>query len=137
MIRALQTGPKFAVPATIFIAWLLAGAAIFALPELFYELTAGVSLFGPFNAHFIRDVGLVYLAGGLTGLYGLRSGSAQLWIAAAIWACLHGVFHLHVWIHRGFPFDGILILDLDLGLVIVPAFVALVLATLKRLRPDA
>jgi hypothetical protein len=132
MSRALHTRLKLGVPATIFIAWFLAGAAIFALPELFYKVVPGVKLFGPFNAHFIQDVGLVYLASGVIGLYGLRSGSAELCIAGALWSCLHGLFHLHLWWHRGFPVDGIFLFDL--GFVILPPFLVLVPVTLGLLR---
>jgi len=58
----------WALPGMVFALWLLAGTAIFLAPGHFYALTPGVALFGPFKAHFIRDVGLVYVASGLFGL---------------------------------------------------------------------
>ena len=58
----------WALPGMVFAVWLLAGTAIFLAPGHFYALTPGVALFGPFNAHFIRDVGLVYVASGLVVL---------------------------------------------------------------------
>lgn len=121
-----------ALPGTVYALWLLAGAAIFVLPRHFHELTPGVALFGPFNAHFIRDVGLVYLASGLVGLYGVRGGSMALCIAAALWSSLHAVFHLHVWAARGWPLDGIFLFDLSF--VIVPPF--LVVLTLLTCRDE-
>ena len=133
MTRTLQSGLPLAVPVTVFSAWVLVGAAIFVSPEQFHELTPGVSQFGPFNAHFIRDIGLVYVASGLVGFYGLRTASASLCIAAALWSCLHGVFHLHLWIHRGFTFDAIFLFDL--GFVIVPPFVVLAQTALGWTRP--
>lgn len=115
-----------ALPGTVYALWLLAGAAIFIAPGHFHELTPGVASFGPFNAHFIRDVGLVYVASGLVGLYGVRSGSLALCVAAALWSCLHAVFHLHVWAVRGWLLDGIFLFDLSF-VIVPPVLVILVL----------
>ena len=120
----------WALPGMVYALWLLAGTAIFLAPGHFHALTPGVALFGPFNAHFIRDVGLVYVASGLVGLYGAWSGNVPVGIAAALWSCLHAVFHLHVWVDRGLPLDGIFLFDLSF--VIVPPF--LVVLLLLRLR---
>lgn len=125
-----STRPTFpwALPGIVYALWLLAGVAIFLAPRQFHELTPGVAIFGPFNAHFIRDVGLVYLTSGLVGSYGVRSRSVALCVAAALWSCLHAVFHLHVWADRGWPLDGMFLFDLSF--VIVPPFlVVLVLLT--------
>ena len=128
MKAATRRTSAWAVPGTVYALWLLAGTSIFVAPAQFHAFTPGVALFGPFNAHFIRDVGLVYVASGLVGLYGLRSGSVPVAVAAALWSCLHAVFHLHVWIDRGLPLDGIFLFDLSF--VIVPPFlVVLVLLT--------
>jgi hypothetical protein len=113
------------VPAVVFVLWVAAGVAIFVAPRHFHELTPGVSLFGPYNAHFVRDVGLVYLASGAVGLWGLRCGSLSLCRAATLWSALHAVFHVHVWIERGQPFDAIFLFDLCA--VIAPPFVVLAL----------
>ena len=121
----------WALPGMVYALWLLAGTAIFLAPGHFHALMPGVALFGPFNAHFIRDVGLVYVASGLVGLYGVRSGSVPVGVAAALWSCLHAVFHLHVWVDRGWPLDDIFLFDLCF--VIVPPFlVVLVLLTDRR-----
>lgn len=118
----------WALPGMVYALWLLAGTAIFLAPVQFHALTPGVALFGPFNAHFIRDVGLVYVASGLVGLYGVWSRSVPVGLAAALWSCLHALFHMHVWIDRGLPLDGIFLFDLSF--VIVPPFlVVLVLLT--------
>jgi hypothetical protein len=61
----------------IFTLWIITGAAIFLFPKTFYDVTPGVTLFGPFNIHFIRDVGLVYLSSGLIGLWGIKRDQAQ------------------------------------------------------------
>lgn len=105
---------------TIFFLWLVAGAAIFIAPLDFYNLAPGIRLFGPFNSHFVRDVGLVYLASGLMGLAGHRLSQPQLYLWASLWSALHAVFHMHVWMHRGFPLDHIFLFDLFA--VIAPPF---------------
>jgi hypothetical protein len=121
---------SWTLPTAVYALRLLAGTAIFSAAGHFHAHTQGVALLGPFNAHFIRDVGLMYIASGLVGLYGVRSGSMPLCVAAALWSCLHALFHLHVWIDRGLPLDGIFLFDLSF--VIVPLF--LVVLVLLRLR---
>lgn len=86
----------WALPGMVCALWLLAGTAIFVAYRHFHELTPGVTLFGPFNAHFVRDVGLVYVTSGLVGLCGVRTASVPLCVAAALWSSLLAVFHLHV-----------------------------------------
>ena len=123
-----------ALPGSVYSSWLLAGTAIFVAPGHFHALTPGVALFGPFNAHFIRDVGLVYVASGLVGLYGVRTASVPLCVAAALWSCLHAVFHLHVWVDRGLPLDGIFLFDLSF--VIVPPFLVILVLLTYRGKPE-
>ena len=101
MKTATRRTSAWALPKLAYALWPLAGTSIFLAPAHFHALTPGVALFGPSNAHFIRDVGLVYVASGLVGLYGVRSGSVPVSVAAALWSCLHALFHLHVWIDRG------------------------------------
>jgi len=124
----------WALPGMVYALWLLAGTAIFVAPRDFHELTPGVALFGPFNAHFIRDVGLVYVASGLVGLFGVRTASVPLCVAAALWSCLHAVFHLHVWIDRGLPLDGIFLFDLSF--VIVPPFLVVLILLTNQSQPE-
>lgn len=63
-----------------------------------------------------------------------RVGSAPLCIAAALWSCLHAVFHLHVWVDRGLPLDGILLFDL--AFVIVPPFVVIAMLVTRPIGPN-
>ncbi|MCZ8167105.1 hypothetical protein [Silanimonas sp.] len=130
MKAATRRTSAWALPGTVYALWLLAGISIFVAPVHFHALTPGVALFGPFNAHFIRDVGLVYVASGLVGLYGLRSGSVPVGVAAALWSCLHALFHVHVWIDRGLPLDGIFLFDLSF--VIVPPFLVVMVLLASR-----
>jgi hypothetical protein len=86
--------------------WGLTGLFILSLPETFYALVPGLAAMGPFNSHFVRDVGLAFLASGGSLGWGARTGVAAIAIAGVLWRLLHAIFHVQVWSHRGFPFDG-------------------------------
>lgn len=86
--------------------WGLTGLFILSLPETFYALVPGLAAMGPFNSHFVRDVGLAFLASGGSLGWGARTGVAAIAIAGVLWPLLHAIFHVQVWSHRGFPFDG-------------------------------
>ncbi len=101
----------------------LAGAVIFAAPQAFYEAVPGLDLMGPFNGHFVRDVGLAYLAGGIVLIAGGLLADRRLALAGALWFCLHALFHIQIWMHRGWPIDDIF--RFDLLAVIAPGSLAL------------
>ncbi|HEY9234077.1 MULTISPECIES: hypothetical protein [Phenylobacterium] len=71
------------------------GVFMLASPEGWYFAVPGVTTTGPFNQHFIRDIGLIFLL--LGG--GLLLGAAQrrfrvlLWSAAGLWLSGHALFH--------------------------------------------
>lgn len=78
---------------------ILAGAnGVFMLlaPDPWYAAVPGVTATGPFNQHFIRDIGLIFLLMSA----GLLAGAAQprlrvsLWTATAIWLSGHALFHV-------------------------------------------
>lgn len=102
---------------------LLTGLYIFFMPESFYALTPGLDLMGPFSVHFIKDVGLAFLASGGAILYGAVKGNKAVVISGISWIFLHALFHVQIWGMRGFPFDFIFFFDL--GAVILPAFIGL------------
>lgn len=56
----------------------------------------GVSLTGGYNAHFVRDIGIVYLLTGAALFAGWRMPVHRtlLWMAAAAWLMAHALFHL-------------------------------------------
>ncbi|MCB9972649.1 MAG: hypothetical protein H6847_14155 [Hyphomonas sp.] len=91
-------------------------------------------MMGPFSVHFIRDVGLAYLAGGAILITGGALADRRLALAGALWFVLHALFHLQIWVHRGLPFDHIF--WFDLFAVIAPSFLALV-SGLKLTRGQA
>lgn len=106
--------------------WVLTGIYIFFLPQVFYDNTPGLDLMGPFSIHFIRDVGLVYLAAGGITLRGALTRQRALALAGTLWPALHGLFHIQIWGMRGFPFDGIFMFD-SVG-VMIPALLGVVWA---------
>jgi hypothetical protein len=107
------------------ISWFVTGIVIFIAPQAFYQNTPGLSLIGPFNAHFIRDVGLAFFASGAATAYGALRSMPQVVIAGSAWPFLHALFHLHIWIHRGLPLDEVFLFDL--AAVIAPAILGLFL----------
>jgi len=106
--------------------WITTGIVIFVDPQGFYDTTPGLALMGPFNSHFIRDVGLAFLASGVAACAGSWRLDRGLALAGAAWPFLHALFHIQIWSHRGFPLDAIA--AFDMGAVIAPAFLAAALA---------
>lgn len=72
------------------------GLVMLVLPQTWFWSVDGVSLTGGYNAHFIRDIGMVYLLSGIAMFAGLArpTGRPLLWGAAAAWLMSHAVFHL-------------------------------------------
>jgi hypothetical protein len=81
-------------------ALLAAGAAANGLymlvaPANWYFAVPGVTTTGPFNQHFIRDIGIVFLF--LGAAFGIGAARARfrvvLWAAATLWLSCHALFH--------------------------------------------
>jgi hypothetical protein len=106
--------------------WMLTGLYAFFMPEAFYNGTPGLKQMGPFNIHFIGDVGLAFMASGGVTLWGAWHRLRGLAIGGASWPMLHALFHIQIWSHRGFPFDYIA--AFDFAFVITPALIVLILA---------
>jgi hypothetical protein len=84
---------------------LVNGLLMLAAPQGWYGWTPGVPLTGPMNPHFIRDIGLAFVASGAGLLAGARSGQAMsvLGLSGAAWPALHALFHVSLWPTQGFP----------------------------------
>lgn len=88
----------FVVPA---LAWLngvflfVNGLFMIIDPLKWYHVIPGVPETGPFNQHFVRDIGLIQMFLGAAFVIGmLRPGSRfLLWSAATVWLGAHAVFH--------------------------------------------
>jgi hypothetical protein len=66
-------------------------------PQHWYEnVPAGVPDYGPFNAHFIRDIGLTFLTTGLAVAWAFVRAAARLELVAvaALFAVLHALLHV-------------------------------------------
>lgn len=65
-------------------------------PETWYWLVPGVPDRGPFNPHFVRDIGMIYLLIGVAFIYGaiyLRH-RLTLWLMPTAWLVAHALFHI-------------------------------------------
>jgi hypothetical protein len=71
------------------------GTFMLVNPGGWYFSVPGVTTTGPFNQHFVRDIGLIFLL--LGGAFFLGSARPHLrvptWGAAAIWLSGHALFH--------------------------------------------
>ena len=67
-----------------------------AAPEPWFWAVPGVPIRGAYNPHFVRDLGLIYLAvagGLLMGVYDLKQRLAW-WVAPMFWLTGHAIFHV-------------------------------------------
>ena len=64
-------------------------------PANWYFAVPGVTTTGPFNQHFVRDIGLIFLLVAIAMLTGVVRpvARAPLWSAAALWLVGHALFH--------------------------------------------
>lgn len=71
------------------------GVFMLVSPEGWYFAVPGVTTTGPFNQHFIRDIGLIFLLIGASLLGGAAAPQlrAPLWTGAAVWLSGHALFH--------------------------------------------
>jgi len=99
------------------------GAAMLIAPMDWYEAVPGVTATGPFNHHFILDVGMAFIAsGGLLAL-GARTGTsaASFAVAGAIWPILHALIHVAGWFTNGFPTETRIAFSEVVGVVALAA----------------
>lgn len=111
--------------------YLLTGLYIAIAPLDFYLSAPGVEATGPYNMHFIRDVGFAFTVCALALGYGLYRRDKAVLVFGALWLFVHGLFHLALWLLHGMHLDGPALIDAVL--VSVPAIVLFVLCL--RFRP--
>lgn len=65
-------------------------------PATWYVIVPTVTGTGPFNQHFIRDIGMSHLLVGIGYLWGIAALAQRVWMwgAAASWLTLHSLFHI-------------------------------------------
>ena len=71
------------------------GGFMLVSPTGWYFAVPGVTTTGPFNQHFIRDIGIIFLFLGAAFLTGAARPEFRivLWSAASLWLCCHALFH--------------------------------------------
>ena len=81
------------------------GAAMLITPMNWYEAVPGVTGTGPFNHHFVLDIGMAFVASGGLLASGARAGlsAASFAAAGAVWPILHALIHIAGWLTSGFP----------------------------------
>lgn len=96
------------------------GAIMLAAPALWYDGVPGLAHTGPFNPHFVADIGVAYLVASLALL--ARAWRPRYWpaaIAGAAFMCGHAIIHvMDVVTERTGN------VSVDVWLVIVPALLA-------------
>lgn len=126
MIRHINTG-LFAVFGLLS---LLNAAIMLSAPEWWFWTTPGVSGSGPYNPHFVKDVGLTFLVLGVAAGAALAVPQYRLPLLGVFvaWNFGHAVLHV-VDIATGcLPPENI---ATDTPLVIVPAFIAALLLIIE------
>lgn len=71
------------------------GGFMLVSPANWYFAVPGVTSTGPFNQHFLRDIGLIFVGLGAAFLLGAARPvyRTAAWGAAAIWLSGHALFH--------------------------------------------
>lgn len=121
------------VAAVMAAAFVANGAVMLAAPLGWYDAVPGVPATGPFNAHFVRDIGAVYLMGAASLAWFAwrpRQGWPAL-AATALWLVLHALVHIYD-AACGSSFAA----DLRRDLVGVYLFAAIPLALVVLRRPQ-
>jgi hypothetical protein len=107
----------------------LNGVAMLAFGKRWYDATPGVVFTGPYNPHFVQDIGAAFLAAGL-GLIA-RAWRPRYWPAAvtgAVFLAIHALIHVCMLIAMMLGLCSDEAWPFDIALVIVPATLALVVA---------
>lgn len=99
----------------------LNGLAMLFAGLFWWNAVSGASETGPYNPHFVQDVGAAFLAAGLA--LGARAWRTQYWpaaVAGATFLVMHALLHL-VMIASGHDHHA----ATDLAVVVLPAALAL------------
>lgn len=100
------------------------GVLMLAAPRLWYNVIPGVTETGPFNSHFILDIGLGYLSAGCAlGMASRYAAIARPLVAvASVFLLGHGLLHLaEMGLHGTGPAYAVR----DIALIVVPALMPL------------
>ena len=71
------------------------GVIMLAAPAAWYAAVPGVPATGPFNAHFVRDIGAAYLVAGMAlAAFACDRAARPAALAGAAFLALHALVHL-------------------------------------------
>jgi uncharacterized protein YjeT (DUF2065 family) len=71
------------------------GLTMLAVPDAWYGLVPGVPQTGPFNPHFVRDIGAAYLVAGASLVwFALDRAARPAALAGAALLAIHALVHL-------------------------------------------
>ena len=78
---------------------ILNGVGMYVVPQDWFLAVPGVPETGPFNGHFVRDVGAAYVASGTAVILAVQIRAAQLplLIVASIFSGGHALRHVVEW----------------------------------------
>ena len=112
------------------------GAVMLAAPHWWYGAVPGVALTGPFNGHFVFDIGLIFAVSALVILGGAWRSDAWLCLAGLGWPLAHALYHLWLTATQANCAEGEL--AANLAGIQAPVWIGLlaVAAILKRKGPN-
>lgn len=95
------------------------GAVMLAAPEFWYGIAPGADHTGPFNTHFVRDIGLAFLASAAALVIAALTRSTTVLWPALVFLGGHALLHLVEMVAHGTTPAVAL---RDIALIVVPAF---------------
>jgi hypothetical protein len=104
------------------------GVYMFVDPAAWYAAVPGVPDTGPFNPHFVRDIGIAYGVAGTAIIWGQFGGGWRTTALGAAFLALHSLLHVGETI-MGHHHDVLLN---EVLAVHVPAWLAVAIAFLQR-----
>jgi hypothetical protein len=112
MIRRIAAGLLGGLHALIGLYMLMAG-------QRWYLNTTGVAATGPYNAHFVADVGAAFIAAGLALL--ARSWRVRYWpaaVAGSAFLVFHALIHLAEFAHHPDDLRSVVFIEVLAGLAL-------------------
>lgn len=113
--------------------YLLNGLAMIVVPELWYLYTPGAAETGPFNTHFVRDIGIAFTASAAGLWYAFSNREAPdlplAWLAIAFLAG-HSLLHQIEMLGMNMPALAVV---RDFTFIVLPILIAVIgLARISR-----
>lgn len=97
------------------------GVFMLAAPALWYATIPGVAETGPSNPHFIRDIGLAFIAAGVGLFIGALRHDRRTVLVASIFLGGHALLHLAELLHGTMTMDALR----DITLIALPGLLPL------------